>query len=44
MGHALHLLITQLADFYHTDVVLFPSKLESKGGVAEIPNFEAGSN
>lgn len=48
LGHALHLLITQLADFYHTDrgrpVVLFPSKLESKGGVAEIPNFEAGSN
>lgn len=34
--------------FYHTDgvrpVVLFPSKLESKGGVVEIQNFEAGSN
>lgn len=48
LGQALHLLITQLADFYHTDgvrpVVLFPSKLESKGGVVEIPNFEAGSN
>lgn len=34
--------------YYHTDgvehVVLFPSKLESKGGVVEIQNFEAGSN
>ena len=34
--------------FCHTDgvrhVVHFPSRLESKGGVVEIQNFEAGSN